>query len=359
MPASRAAVPCRQRRSSVPSPPRSTAPEPLAAGLPEFCADAVRVDAVASGSAEINGLAVLSFGNFLLGHPSRITARVRPGSGGVLDIERKVELGGSLHSKGVLDSPATSLRGRLDGPLSLSASLALEQSYGGVDGDSASSTELYALLSALAELPIRQSWAVTGSVDQFGRVQAIGGVNEKIEGFFDICRARGLTSEQGVLIPASNVQHLMLRQEVVDACRNGQFKIFAVKTIDQGIALLAGVAAGQRDAEGRSPADSVNGRVEARLNRFTQRLGASRKRMPRPMRPTVDRAMNRQQPRTLLLRRGSSSPPSLPLLDAAAELAAMLEVELAVWRIEEQRLLEVLENSPGVAVCSRTMPPRQ
>ncbi|HQN42102.1 MAG TPA: ATP-dependent protease, partial [Pseudomonadales bacterium] len=122
------------------------------------------------------------------------------------------------------------------------------------------------------ELPLHQGLAMTGSVDQFGRVQAIGGVNEKIEGFFDICRARGLTSEQGVLIPASNVQHLMLRQEVVDACRNGQFKIFAVETIDQGIALLTGVAAGQRDAEGRYPADSVNGRVEARLNRFAQQL---------------------------------------------------------------------------------------
>ncbi|MCC6529286.1 MAG: AAA family ATPase [Pseudomonadales bacterium] len=235
--------------------------------------DTVRIDCSGQRVGQINGLAVLSFGNFLFGHPSRITARVRPGSGGVLDIERKVELGGSLHSKGVLIlSSYLAAQYGLDGPLSLSASLVFEQSYGGVDGDSASSTELYALLSALAELPIRQSWAVTGSVDQFGRVQAIGGVNEKIEGFFDICRARGLTSEQGVLIPASNVQHLMLRQEVVDACRNGQFKIFAVETIDQGIALLTGVAAGQRDAEGRYPADSVNGRVEARLNRFAQQL---------------------------------------------------------------------------------------
>ncbi len=235
--------------------------------------DTVLIDCSGGQVGQINGLAVLSLGNFIFGRPSRITARVRPGGGGVLDIERKVELGGSLHSKGVLI--LSSYLGAQYGttqPLSLSASLVFEQSYGGVDGDSASSTELYALLSALADLPIRQSYAVTGSVDQFGRVQAIGGVNEKIEGFFDICRARGLTGEQGVLIPASNVQHLMLRQDVVEACRNDQFRIFGVTTIDQGIELLTGIVAGERDDNGNYPAESVNGRVEQRLSEFARQL---------------------------------------------------------------------------------------
>jgi predicted ATP-dependent protease len=145
-----------------------------------------------------------------------------------------------------------------------------EQSYGGVEGDSASSAELYALLSALAEAPIRQSFAVTGSVNQYGRVQAIGGVNEKIEGFFDICRQSGLSGDQGVLIPDSNVQHLMLRQDVVDAVAGGKFRIYPVSTIDQGIELLTGVPAGERGPDGRFPKDSINGRVEARLAAFAE-----------------------------------------------------------------------------------------
>ncbi len=153
-------------------------------------------------------------------------------------------------------------------PFTLSATIVFEQSYSGVDGDSASSTELYALLSALADLPIKQSLAVTGSVNQHGEVQAIGGVNEKIEGFYDLCHARGLTGEQGVLIPQANTVHLMLRQDVVEAVAAGQFHIYPIQTIDQGIELLTGVAAGDLDREGSYPADSVNGRVIARLESF-------------------------------------------------------------------------------------------
>ena len=159
-------------------------------------------------------------------------------------------------------------------PLALAASLVFEQSCGGVDGDSASSTELYALLAALSGLPIRQSLAVTGSVNQHGRVQAIGGVNEKIEGFFDICNARGLTGSHGVLIPASNVKHLMLRRDVVDAARQGRFHVYPVETVDEGIELLTGVAAGESDEEGRFPPDTVNGRVAATLLQFAERARA-------------------------------------------------------------------------------------
>jgi predicted ATP-dependent protease len=177
-----------------------------------------------------------------------------------------VELGGPLHSKGVLIlSGYLSARYVPEQPLSLGASLVFEQSYGGVDGDSASSAELYALLSALAGAPISQSLAVTGSVNQHGQVQAIGGVNEKIEGFFEVCRGRGLTGEQGVLIPASNVKHLMLRHDVVQAVEQGQFNIYAVETIDQGIEILTGLPAGERNAKGQFPAGSLNARVEARL----------------------------------------------------------------------------------------------
>jgi len=219
---------------------------------------------------QINGLAVLQLGRFAFGHPSRITARVRFGHGEVVDIEREVELGGPLHGKGVMILAAyLSAKFAADQPLSLAASLVFEQCYGGVEGDSASSTELYCLLSALAEVPIRQSLAVTGSVDQFGRVQAIGGVNEKIEGFFDLCRGRGLDSSHGVLIPAANVHNLMLRDDVVEACAKGEFAVIPVETIDQGIALLTGLPAGERDARGAFPPGSVNRKVEARLATFT------------------------------------------------------------------------------------------
>jgi lon-related putative ATP-dependent protease len=215
---------------------------------------------------QINGLAVLTLGQVAFGRPSRITARVRLGRGEVVDIEREVALGGPIHSKGVLILAAyLGAHYAAERPLSLAASLVFEQSYSGVDGDSASSTELYALLSALAELPIKQGLAVTGAVDQHGQVQVIGGVNEKIEGFFDVCRAQGLTGEQGVLIPASNVKHLMLRPDVVAAVAAGRFQVYPVETIDQGLELLTGTPAGARDAQGAFPAGSVNQRVEARL----------------------------------------------------------------------------------------------
>lgn len=222
---------------------------------------------------QINGLSVLMLGGFRFGHPTRITARTRLGKGRVVDIEREVELGGPIHSKGVYILSGF-LAGRYahDYPLSLSASLVFEQSYGMVEGDSASSAELYALLSALAGIPIKQSFAVTGSVNQLGEVQAIGGVNEKIEGFFDICRARGLDGQQGVLIPASNVKHLMLREDVVEAVRQGQFAIYPVATIDQGIEQLTGLPAGERNDKGEFPQNSFNRRVEEALIRFTRRL---------------------------------------------------------------------------------------
>ncbi|MEJ2217124.1 MAG: ATP-binding protein [Gemmatimonadota bacterium] len=226
----------------------------------------VLIDTEGNAVGQINGLAVFPFGDFYFGRPSRITARVRMGRGEVVDIEREVALGGPLHSKGVL-TLAGFLTGRYanDKPLSLSASLVFEQSYSGIDGDSASSTELYALMSAIAEVPIRQSLAVTGSVNQHGRIQAIGGVNEKIEGFFDVCRVRGLTGEQGVLIPESNVQHLMLRGDVREAVEADRFHVYAVSTVDEGIALLTGMEAGEPDADGQYPPDSVNGRVARRL----------------------------------------------------------------------------------------------
>ena len=224
---------------------------------------------------QINGLSVLQFGGFAFGRPSRITARVHVGGGKVTDIEREAKLGGPLHSKGVMILSGF-LAGRYaeEQPLSLAATLVFEQSYGGVDGDSASSAELYALLSALSEVPLRQDLAVTGSVDQFGRVQAIGGVNEKIEGFFDICQHRGLTGSQGVMIPAANVEHLMLREEVVEAVKAGKFAVYPVETIDQGIELLTGKPAGEPDAEGVYPEGSINALVDARLKAFAKARSA-------------------------------------------------------------------------------------
>ena len=232
----------------------------------------VMIDTAGSKVGQINGLSVLQLGSFSFGRPSRITARVRMGQGRVTDIEREVNLGGPLHSKGVMILWGF-LAGRfaLDVPLALAATLVFEQSYGGVDGDSASSAELYALLSALSDAPIRQGLAVTGSVNQWGEVQAIGGVNEKIEGFFDICKARGLSGDQGVLVPRSNVQHLMLREDVVEAVTKGQFAIYAVSGVDQGIELLTGVKAGERGEDGAYPPGTINRRVEDRLREFAER----------------------------------------------------------------------------------------
>ena len=222
--------------------------------------DIALIDTSGSRVGQINGLSVMSLGGFAFGRPTRITCRVHPGTGRILDIEREVKTGGPSHSKGVLIL-AGFLAGRYsqDAPISVSASLVFEQSYGGVDGDSASSTELYALLSALAEAPLRQDLAVTGSVNQHGEVQAIGGVNDKIEGYFEICKARGLTGTQGVMIPASNVQHLMLRAEVVEACASGRFAIYPIATIDQGIEMLTGLSS-----------TDINTKVESRLKEFAK-----------------------------------------------------------------------------------------
>lgn len=242
----------------------------------------VLIDTDGAKTGQINGLSVIGLGDYRFGRPSRITARVRMGAGKLVDIEREVELGGPLHSKGVMIlSGYLTAQYALDVPFSLHASLVFEQSYGGVDGDSASSAELYALLSALSGLPIDQRLAVTGSVNQAGEVQAIGGVNEKIEGFFETCAARGLTGRQGVLIPKANVEHLMLRSDVIEAVEAGKFRVIAVETIDEGIECLTGVSAGQRDSDGKFPEDSVNGRVEARLCEFAE----ARKAFGRPLRP--------------------------------------------------------------------------
>jgi lon-related putative ATP-dependent protease len=234
--------------------------------------DTVHIDTEGTAVGQINGLSVITVGDFSFGRPSRITARVRLGKGEVIDIERQVEMGGPIHSKGVLIlANFLGARYAAERPLSVSASLVFEQSYAGVEGDSASTAELYALLSALSGVPIKQSLAVTGSVNQHGRVQAIGGANEKIEGFFDLCRARGLTGEQGVLIPQSNVQNLMLRQDVVEAVAGGRFHIYAVNNVDDGIALLTGMPAGTADDEGHYPEGTVNYLVEKRLEELAEK----------------------------------------------------------------------------------------
>ncbi|MDA1310497.1 MAG: ATP-binding protein [Proteobacteria bacterium] len=237
------------------------------------------IDTEGSVVGQVNGLSVMQIGSTSFGKPTRITARVRMGSGKFVDIEREVELAGPLHSKGMLI-----LQGYLaahyakDVPVSLQASIVFEQSYGGVDGDSASSTELYALLSALSELPIDQGIAVTGSVNQMGQVQAIGGVNEKIEGFFDICKARGLTGSQGVMVPAANASNLMLKSEVRAAVKAKKFRIWTVSTIAEGIEVLIGVPAGERGGDGAFPEGTVNRLAEDRLIAFAE----ARRRFGRP-----------------------------------------------------------------------------
>ena len=233
--------------------------------------DIAKIDTTGTSIGQINGLSVIMLGNYSFGRPSRITCRIRPGTGKIIDIEREVELGGPIHSKGVLILSGF-LVGRfaLDTSMSVFASLVFEQSYAGVEGDSASSAELYALLSALSELPLRQDLAVTGSVNQHGEVQAIGGVNEKIEGFFDICQKRGLTGTQGVLIPKANVQHLMLRKDIAAACEAGRFAVYPIESIDQGIELLTGRLAGQRKADNVFPEGSINRLIEDRLRSFAK-----------------------------------------------------------------------------------------
>jgi lon-related putative ATP-dependent protease len=222
---------------------------------------------------QVNGLSVMGLGDFAFGTPSRVTASLGLGREGVVDIEREAKMGGPIHTKGVLIlSGFLNNKYAQDKPLSLSARLVFEQSYAGVEGDSASSTELYALLSALSGLPITQSIAVTGSVNQKGEVQAIGGVNEKVEGFFEVCKAKGLTGEQGVMIPESNVQNLMLKEEVVNAVKEGKFHMYSVKTIDEGIELLTGVKAGERSKDGTFKDGTVNYKVNQRLNEMAEKL---------------------------------------------------------------------------------------
>ena len=225
-----------------------------------------RIKVTGTHVGEVNALTVLGIGEYSFGQPSRLTANCRFGDGDIIDIEREVELGGDLHSKGVLImSGYLGSTYAKDQPLSMSASLVFEQSYGEVDGDSATAAELCALLSAIAELPLKQSLAITGSMNQHGEVQAIGGVNEKIEGFFDVCVKLGLTGEQGVIIPLSNVQHLMLRPDVIDAVASNKFQIHAVDSIDQALALLSGIEVGQLDEQGQYPEGSFNAAIAKRL----------------------------------------------------------------------------------------------
>lgn len=231
----------------------------------------VMIDTEGARVAQINGLSVTNVGDYDFGRPSRVTARVSVGRGTVQSIEREIELSGPIHSKGFLI-----LTGYLqaqyaqDWPLSLGATITFEQSYGGIDGDSASTTELYALLSALSGLPLNQGIAVTGAVNQHGEVQAVGGVTRKIEGFYDVCRERGLTGEQGVIVPKANVKNLMLKEEVVEAVRAGRFHVWAVSHIDEGIELLMERLAGERAADGTFPEGTVHRLVQDRLREYAE-----------------------------------------------------------------------------------------
>jgi len=233
--------------------------------------DSIYIDTEGETVGQINGLSVARIGNIMFGQPNRITARVQLGKGDIINIEREVDMSGSLHSKGVLI-----LKGFLgqrygtEQPLSMSASLVFEQSYSLIDGDSASSAELYTLLSAIAGLPLKQSFSVTGSVNQHGKVQPIGGVNEKIEGFFDICQERGLSGQQGVLIPQSNEKNLMLRSDVVEAVRNDQFHIHSVSTIDEGMELLTGQKMGEAGEDGSYPDGTINARITEKLDQLAR-----------------------------------------------------------------------------------------
>jgi len=233
----------------------------------------IMIDTEGEKIGQINGLAVIDLGDFAFGKPTRITTSVGVGREGLIDIEREAKLGGPLHTKGVmiLNGYVTEKYVQ-DVPLSLSARLVFEQSYEEVEGDSASSTELYAILSRLSSMPVKQSIAVTGSVNQKGEVQAIGGLNEKIEGFFEVCRAKGLNGKQGVLIPASNVRNLMLKEEMVEAVRAGNFHIYSVNTIDEGIEVLTGLKAGQRLEDGSFEPGSINDRVQKRLATLAEKL---------------------------------------------------------------------------------------
>jgi predicted ATP-dependent protease len=225
---------------------------------------------------QVNGLTVLDLGDTAFGQPSRITASIGVGREGIVDLQREAELAGPIHSKAVL-----TLRGFLlsryagSQPLSLTASIAFEQSYGMVEGDSATCAEACALISVLADVPLKQSLAITGSMDQRGLVQAVGGANEKIEGFFDVCRLAGLTGEQGIIVPAANLQHLMLREDILEAVEAGAFHVYAVSTIDEAMELLTGEVAGGKDENGNYPPDSLNQRVLVRLKQLGESLRQS------------------------------------------------------------------------------------
>lgn len=235
--------------------------------------DMIMVDVTGERIGQVNGLSVYSAGDAIFGRPSRITASTWLGRSGVINIEREAELSGPTHSKGVMIlSGYLGAKYAQDEPLSLSASLCFEQSYSGVDGDSASSAELYAILSSLSGLPLRQNIAVTGSVNQRGEIQPIGGVNQKIEGFFRVCREKGLTGDQGVLIPQRNIANLMLREEVVEAVKNGRFHIYAARTVDDGMEIMMGAPAGERQPEGTYPPGTVNDLVSRRLKAMADKL---------------------------------------------------------------------------------------
>ncbi|SHF55222.1 lon-related putative ATP-dependent protease [Fodinibius roseus] len=237
--------------------------------------ESIFIDTSGEAIGQINGLSVARVGNLMFGRPNRITARVQLGKGEIIDIEREVDMSGSIHSKGVLI-----LKGFLgeryagERPLSLSASLVFEQSYSHIDGDSASSAELYALLSAIGDIPLKQSFSVTGSVNQHGKIQPIGGVNEKIEGFFDICDQRGLTGRQGVLIPRANEKNLMLRGDVVEAVKEGDFHIHSIETVDEGMEVLTGMEMGTPKEDGTYPGDTINYMITEKLDQLAEKRKA-------------------------------------------------------------------------------------
>ncbi|MBW2121406.1 MAG: AAA family ATPase, partial [Deltaproteobacteria bacterium] len=233
----------------------------------------IMIDTEGAVVGQVNGLSVVDMGDYSFGKPSRITAKTAMGKSGVIDIDREVEMSGPIHSKGVY-SLSGYLRGRYaqDKPLNVCASLCFEQSYSGVEGDSASSAEIYCLLSSLSEIPLRQDIAVTGSVNQKGEIQPIGGVNQKIEGFFAVCKARGLTGTQGVIIPHQNVEDLMLRKEVVEAVKRKEFHIYPIRTIDDGIEILTGVKAGDLTDEGTYEEGTVSDLVDRKLRTLAEDL---------------------------------------------------------------------------------------
>jgi lon-related putative ATP-dependent protease len=235
--------------------------------------DTILVDTQGSKVGQVNGLAVYQGVDYSFGLPARISTRVSVGRKGLINVERESDMSGTTHTKGMLIISGF-IQGKFarEYPLSLSASVVFEQSYGGVDGDSASSTELYVLLSALSEIPIRQDIAVTGSVNQFGEIQAIGGVNEKVEGFFRVCSGKGLTGTQGVMIPKANVKDLQLRENVIDAVRDGMFHIYPIEFIEEGAELLMGTEAGKVMGDGTYPSETIYGKVDRRLRQMAATL---------------------------------------------------------------------------------------